>query len=119
MARVTFYKKQVIAEVNEDAEKMLLKYAYQIEGETKVNIMRNGQIDTGFMMNSVYTVTPGGMGSRVWPSGEHGGQMRVFVDPPRIPKGQVAVGVGASYAYFQEMRNSFLVRAFESVLAKV
>lgn len=96
---------------------MLLAIGLQIEGQAKANIVANGQVDTGFMLNSVYT-TDGGNGStyataqRQASSKSGDAEMAPQAAPP---PGGVAVAVGADYAIHQETRNSFLYRAAEMV----
>ncbi len=87
--RVVWYGDKVKREVRADIDKALTAVALQIEGQARVEITNNGQIDTGFMRASGYTKPP--------------------------EKGVVVVGFAADYAIFQELRNSFLFRAAERV----
>jgi hypothetical protein len=85
--------------------------AFQIEGQTKANIVANNQVDTGFMLNSVYSVTPGG--STYGETGS-GNAERTIAPEVSVNEG-AAVAVGAEYAAFQEAKKSFLIRAVETV----
>ena len=99
----------------------LAAIALQMEGRTKVNIQENGQIDTGFMLNSTFTLLPDGQHGETWGDGSY--RSKATGDMVERSKGQVpalgeaeaAVGVGADYAIFQEAINSFLYRAAEQV----
>lgn len=63
----------------------LEELAFRVEERTKINIVGNGQVDTGFMLGSTFTEA---------------------ADPERV-----AVGVGAEYAIYQENVNPFLYPA--------
>lgn len=94
------------------------KYALLIEGQTKILIVANGQVDTGFMLNSVYTILAGGQSSylQTWPSGTYNGKSRTKEAQRGLSgKAVAAVGVSASYALWQELRQSFLFAAAGSV----
>ena len=49
----------------------LAAIALQMEGRTKVNIQENGQIDTGFMLNSTFTLLPDGQHGETWGDGTY------------------------------------------------
>lgn len=108
--------------IREDADKKLAKLGYWMEGATKRNIQANGQIDTGFMLNSVFTRVRYQGGSTYAGAGRMArGRNRVgrMAPQPGLPEDCAAlVGVGAEYAVFQEMRRSFLYRAGEQMLAE-
>jgi hypothetical protein len=120
-ARVNWYGDQVQVQIGQATRQALLAIGYQIEAQAKVNITNNGQVDTGFMLNSVYT-TDGANGSTYGPAERNAGarnpdvSMAPEVDPG---EGAVAVAVGAEYAIHQETRNSFLYRAAEQVAGSV
>lgn len=105
--------------LGEAIAEVLLAVGYQVEGQTKVNITDNGQVDTGFMLNSVYTT--GNNGSTYGAAERQAGAR----DPdgemaPEVDAGDgVAVAVGAEYAIHQEEKNSFLYRAAEQVAGSV
>jgi hypothetical protein len=121
---MNWYGDKVKLEVKRDGAKALLAIGFQVEGQAKVNITNNGQVDTGFMRNSVYT-TGGGQSnySQAAHSGEYTSQKQGdTVDrtlAPELSAGgdDVYVVVGASYAIYQELANSFLFRALEQVKA--
>ena len=98
-----------------------------MEGRAKVNIQTNGQIDTGFMLNSIYTVTPKSSGygaalsqARSKTRSKTGQQVKKddAMAPARSLEGKdvrAAVICGANYAIFQEQSRSFLFAAAETV----
>lgn len=93
--------------------------AFNIEGQAKKNIVKNDQIDTGFMLNSVYTVTPDNSGySQAEALANAQNPDGVMLPEENLPdvSGQLAaiVAVGAEYGIMQELRNSFLFKAFEA-----
>jgi uncharacterized protein YbjQ (UPF0145 family) len=84
-----------------------------IEGRIVGNITDNGQIDTGFMVNSVYSI-----------SSERDSYNEALVKAmaravrEMSPKASLAgadalVAVGAEYAIWQEMRKSFAMKAID------
>ncbi len=108
----------VLKKSTEEGKKIVDKIALQIEGRTKVMIVSNGQIDTGFMLNSVYSILSSGRSSYIhtWSTGMYGGQSR-SKEPQRSlgPRAVAAVGVSASYALWQELKKSFLFAAAQSM----
>jgi hypothetical protein len=115
--RVDWYGEDVILTVDDTTGQVLARIALQVEGQAKVNIQANGQIDTGFMLNSGYTVTDDestyaealAKASSRNPEGE-------MVQQVALPEGVgAAVAFGAEYAVFQELIESFLYRALEQV----
>jgi hypothetical protein len=119
--KTKFYLDKIKVTVQGATQKALEALAFQIEGQTKVNITTNNQVDTGFMLNSVYTLTPEGQRSSTWENGEYLSQKtgekvaRQAVAAPSLNGAAAAVGVGAEYAIFQEAANSFLYRAGEQI----
>jgi hypothetical protein len=124
--RIKSYASAVIATIKNATDEELAKFAFQIEGQTKANIQRNGQIDTGFMLNSVYTVTKAGGNTydATRPTGGYvsrksGTKTKRRLAPQRnIPdKAAAIVAVGAEYAVHQEIRKPFLYPAAQQTLA--
>ncbi len=87
--RVVWHGDQARRQIQADLDRALVAATLQIEAQAKVEITNNGQIDTGFMRSSSYTIPP--------------------------EKGEAIVGFSAEYAIYQELRNSFLYRAAERV----
>ena len=120
-SRVDWYVDQVCLAVDGASERMLAGIAHQIEGQAKINIQVNGQIDTGFMLNSVYSVTPQesnyGLALAAARSRNPDGEMAPEQTLPA--EAGAAVVAGAEYAVFQETRRSFLYRALEQVAGEV
>lgn len=114
------YLDHVLTVVREASQKALEAVALQSEGRAKVKVRDNDQIDTGFMLNAIYTVTPRGSGyaaaqsaaeelthsRRTGQDVDHAGDMA----PERtLPEGvAAAVVAGANYSIYQEVRQSFL-----------
>ncbi len=116
--------KKVVAAASDD---LLTRLALQVAGQTKANIVANDQVDTGFMLNTVYTLTPDGKSTygETWESGNYLGRKtgemeardKVF-EPAAPEENEALIGVAADYAVFQEIENSFLFRALEQVLGQ-
>lgn len=115
----------ILAEIKAAEKAILSDMAFAIEAEAKVNLTNNNQVDTGFLRNSVYAVTPNGSTEdKIDPNGRYKSRKTGrMVD--RRQSGQTvtinsdgtsaAVVAGADYAIHQEAEKSFLYRAGESV----
>ena len=107
--------------VLDDAEdEMVSKLAFWVEGTAKVDM----KVDTGFMRNSTYTITPeGSRRGEAWPSGQYrnkaGERVARNLSPsePQLKAHEAAVHCAADYAIYQEMRNGSLYRALERARA--
>jgi len=113
--KVDWFERDVLLKIEDTTDEALTDLAFQGEALAKVNIQANGQIDTGFMLNSTY-----GLG----PTGDHRAQAeaeasavaeRQMAGPPSLEEGQAAIHAAAEYAVYQEMANSFLYRAVEQL----
>lgn len=127
MSQVNWYRDRVNVKVDEAEADLVTLLALHIEELAKVNINQapgasgQGLIDTGFMINSVYTVTPGGDSyDQAWTSGAYtnkAGQEveRNLAQKVQLESGDLAmVAVGADYAIFQEQIHGFLIKAAEA-----
>ncbi len=112
----------VLVKVKERSETYLEAVALQIQAQAKVKIQQNGQLDTGFMVNSVYTLSKRGdtyssanqSGSYVGKNGKQA--VRKIAPKATLPSNaKAATVVGADYAVFQEEKKSFLFAASEIV----
>lgn len=119
---VNWYANNVKADVRDRSRKAKLKVAFQIEGQAKINITENGQVDTGFMRNTVYVTGSGqsnygnAASSGEYTSAKQGDSVPREIAPEVNATGDdVYVVVGANYAIYQEGGNSFLYRALEQV----
>lgn len=88
---------------------------FQVEGQAKTNVVINDQIDTGFMMNAIYTVGPNnssysGAKAAALAKADH-----EMGNEQKPPENQVFVVAGAGYSIYQETRQSFLYRALQQV----
>lgn len=118
--QVNWYGERVMLTVKSATRKALAELALRGAQLAIENIQANDQIDTGFMMNTVYSVTPDGSVSPTWGPGEYLDRLGRLVSrqaaaPVTVGKDQAAVGCVAEYAVYQEMVNSFLYRALEQL----
>lgn len=116
--KLNWYKEKVMVAANKAIDVKAI--ALQVEAHAKQNIVDNDQVDTGFMLNSVYSVFPGGdTFGQTDPSGSYPdkngtGVDRNIIPPSPLPsRAKAAVVVGADYAIYQEIENSFLYKALE------
>ena len=121
-----FYLDHVLIKCAAASDRALEAAALQIEAQVKVNIQRNNQIDTGFMMNSTYVVTPSG--STYDQTDASGTQFDRFGNvverniAPEVPlpgNARAGVVVGAEYAVYQEDKKPFFYPAAETVAGQI
>lgn len=116
-AKVTVYLDHIKMRVEGATEEALHKLALEVEGHAKVNITINDQVDTGFMLNSVYVESQrGSTFAKTWDADEKTKAPRLNL-PRRYSA--TAIVVGAVYAIYQEVLNSFLRTAVETVTNRV
>lgn len=118
---VDWYGDDVLLQVRDATADGLLAAAFQVEAQAKVNVVANGQVDTGFMLNAIYAA---GIDESDYAQarGEAEAQnpdasMAAEERPPDDLT--VLVAAAAEYAIYQEITNSFLYRALEQVAPQV
>lgn len=116
---VFWYGQELMLKLDQMTREAIAALAFHIEGEIKANIHANDQVDTGFMVNTVYTVTEDASGyTAVWQSGEYAGKEGDRVKRELAPEAKLPgeydalVAVGADYALFQEFQQPFIFPAF-------
>lgn len=112
---VNWYESDVVFAIEGATDELLTQLAFQCEGLAKVNIQANGQIDTGFMLNSTYGMGPGGDHRDVAEAEAQASAPRSLAPRPSLEPGKAGVHVAAEYAIYQEVANSFLYRALEQL----
>lgn len=125
--KIDFRKEDVLAAVEEAKIDSLRNIGLAIEGQAKVNIVQNNQVDTGFMVNSGYFKMRGHSGyGGTQASGEFAGQSkgaggaRQRAPEANLPSGKDAlVAFAAIYAIYQEQKQSFLYKAAQQVVGQV
>lgn len=90
--KVDWRKQDVIATIKGATDEALTAMVAEIEALTKLQIQANGQIDTGFMLNSI-GFTP-------------------------AQDGVASAHVAAEYAVFQEIKNPFLYPSLQTVAGR-
>lgn len=126
MAVVTWHGDRAQAEIRGDLDEALTALALQIEAQAKVNVTDNGQVDTGFLRTSGYTVAPNAntfvdvADGGLYTSQKTGEQVQRdrAPGPADAPQGGAVVGFAAEYAIYQEEINSYLFRAVEMVAGR-
>ncbi len=121
---IKLYLDHVETVVMEATDEVLKQLAYRIVEGAQLNIRSNDQVDTGFMVNSLYPVFKEGSGysqarseAESHTTGKDGRQVDHSNDmaPEAQLPGDAAAGVvvGANYAIYQEAANPFLYPAAE------
>lgn len=123
---VKFYLDHVLLKTAAASDAALEAAALQIEAQVKVNIQRNNQIDTGFMLNSTYVVTPRqSTYGQTNPTGVEFDRLGNLVQRTIAPEislpenARAAVVVGAEYAVYQEDQKPFVYPAAETVAGQI
>jgi len=120
---VNWYDEDVLLYVEGQTARAVEALAAHIDGLTKINIVQNDQVDTGFMVNSVYFATPDDS-TYSDDSGTHINLAGNFVErqmapeAPLPPEYDALVCVGANYAIFQEQQQPFLYPALLQAAAE-
>lgn len=126
---IKLYLDHVQVVVEQATDEALKRLAYTIVKEAQDKIVENDQIDTGFMVNSIYPVWKDGSGFEAAKSAaeskatnrrgktvDHSGDM---APEAQLPEDATAgVVVGASYAIYQEADRPFLYPAAEKAAAE-
>lgn len=124
--QINWYENDVRLVVEDASAEMVSQLAFQTLGQAQINIQQNGQIDTGFLLNSGYVVSErDDTFGNTDPSGAYQSRktgdmvQRQRVDQAARPdEGGAVVGFAAEYAIYQEMQNTYLYRALEQVAAQ-
>lgn len=129
---VDFAIRQVLDLSRSASDRAILKLAFRIEEHAKENIIDNDQVDTGFMLNSIYVASRDDSGyneafssahgndisSRTGYKIDHSDDMAPEVDP-REQDADAVVAVGAEYAIYQESQNAFFSPAIKMAVQDV
>lgn len=109
-----------MAEAKAEASRLLRTVAFQMQAHAMTNIRTNNQIDTGFMVNSGFVALDGGestygqgMPAGTYTDREGHATERRHAPARHPPREGAVVGFSAEYAYWQERRRSFLMKAAE------
>ena len=123
---VRLYVDHVLLKVSAASDKALTAVALQIEAQVKANIQRNGQIDTGFMLNSTYTVSKKSSTynhantTGLYTDKKGKTSVRALAPEQELPEhASAGTAVGAEYAIYQEDIKPFLYPAAETVASQV
>ncbi len=112
---VNWYEDDVMLVVEGATDEFVSKIAFMVEGEAKVG----APVDTGFLRNAIYAVTPLGQGaaaaSGMYRSSAEGRMVerRGVSGTPELGPGEAAVHAAAEYTIYMEMEEAFLWRALE------
>lgn len=95
-------------------EETIKRLVLQTEARAKVNIVDNDQVDTGFMLNSVYSLLPDSDTYSEANANASGRAAREMAPKAGLGGADGAVACGAEYAASQELRKAFLLPAAAS-----
>lgn len=107
--KVRWFGPRVETKVRDVSRQAMRETALHIMGQAMAEIRANGQIDTGFMLNSGYVVAKG-MGDTYAEAVAAAKSRAPNTMAPRAPlkNADALVAFGADYAIWQELKNSFL-----------
>ena len=121
---VNWYDNDVRGIIQNASALIIKQAAFSIEAQAKINVTENGQVDTGFMRNSIYAKTADDSGyGRTDATGTYKNQdgdtvRRERADEADLQGADAVVHVAAEYAVFQEMDNPFLYNALDTVIGQ-
>jgi hypothetical protein len=128
-ATVNWYGERVKVVIKGLEARMLTRVAMIGADKAAINIRNNGQVDTGFMMGTVYGKGPTASGyantkksgEYKWQEAKHGGKPGTVyleaADEVNLPDDETAViHCAAEYAIYQEMRMPFMYPALQAVI---
>ena len=121
---VLWYDNQVSLVIQDKSIEALAALAVEIEAQAKINIVDNDQVDTGFMLNSIYwKVGPKNTYESTWGSGTYDGESGPEQSRERAPQADLGnadgyVAVGAEYAIYQELQDPYLMPALQAIASK-
>lgn len=125
---VRMYLDHVKAVVEKASEATLKTLAFRIVEHIQSNIRSNNQVDTGFMINSVYALWQDGSGYSManslaegtpGVSAKYGSRSgRAVIEEPLPPDATAGVVVGANYAVYQEVKQPFAYPGAEAAAAE-
>lgn len=114
-SRLEWHGADVLALADKALDEMVSKLALQTVGHAQVN----AAVDTGFMRNTIYAITPRGTDAQGWGSGTYQDRTgnavqrtRVYEQPP-IGEHEAAVHVAADYAIWRELADNFVSDALQ------
>jgi len=117
-AEVKLYLDHVRVVIGHATERGMAAAAFYIEGQAKIKVTENDQVDTGFMRSSIYAVTRQGSSFSAAESDAASRAPRQMVSEEPLPSdAMAAVVAGANYSIYQEMQNSFLFAGAERAAA--
>ncbi len=91
---------EIAEKLDKALDEAVRKAAFDIQGKAQAIITANGQVDTGFMKNSVYVVTHDESTYNDVQAPEEGQELLPQVEKPKAHEAVIAVG--ASYGVYQE-----------------
>lgn len=123
---VDWHHQRISLEIADASAEVIQRTLIRLEQETKLQIVENDQVDTGFMLNTVYWRTPvaGTYGGQTWADGVYQNQAGQAVTREKAPEAPLAsgaaglFGVAALYAIYQEMIRPFIWPALQRVAAR-
>jgi hypothetical protein len=109
--RINWHAQDVLLAADKAQREMLLRLAFQVEGEYKVR----AAVDTGFMRNSTYV---NGAGESSFIAQERDGHNTAPSPEQPSTDSEVIMGVAADYAIWSEILTNALYEALQAVAAQ-
>jgi hypothetical protein len=117
---IDWYTEDLVLVLDEATDDIVTRLVIQGVAYAKVNIQADGLIDTGFMLNAVYALTPKGaegspQGDGYYTNKEGQRVYRAAAGAPGIEPHAGAIHAAANYTIYQEMKHNFLYRALDQL----
>lgn len=119
--QIDWYTDDVVLAVEAATQDLVAKIAFAIEAQAKVNVIANDQVDTGAMLNGIYTRTPAGSGygQAAAEASTRRPEAAIALEADLPDDNAALVHAAMEYAIYQEDRLPFLYPAVEAVQRQV
>lgn len=114
MSTVNWYGNELMVIAEGASDEMLAAFALNTEGVAKTG----APVDTGFLRNAMYSITPMSNGRGGAVGAARGAAERELAPTPVVKAHEAAMHAAAEYTIYQEMRVGFIYRALEDTAAQ-
>jgi len=112
--KVDWYGKDVMLLVQGASDELLAELAFNTEGVAKTG----APVDTGFMRNAMYSITPQGNGRAAAAATAGAVAERDMAPTPGVAAHEAAMHAAAEYTIYQENKHGFIYHALEDSAAQ-
>ncbi len=112
--KVKWYGDEMMLTALGASDEMLAEFAFNTEGVAKTG----APVDTGFMRNAIYSITPQGNTRQSAAASSQASADRPLAPAPRVGPHEAATHAAAEYTIYQEERHGFIYAALQDTASK-